>query len=89
MLEGIVSYENQIPCGNYENCNGDHRILIGGHRTEVGKFFIFTPASSHRALRVSQSAPASVILQCRYVPFRLVVLSPQGVPPTAWKTRRR
>ena len=32
-------------------------ILIGRHRTEMGKFFIFTPASSHRALRVSQSTP--------------------------------
>ena len=38
-------------------------ILIGRHRTEMEKFFIFTPASSHRALRVSQSTPASVILQ--------------------------
>ena len=47
-------------------------ILIGSHWTEMEKFFIFTPASSHRALRVSQSAPASVILQCRYARDRAV-----------------
>ena len=68
-------------------------ILIGGHRTEMRKFFIFTPASPHRSLRVSQSAPASPLSSSAVtpetVPFRLVVSSPQGVPPTAWKTRRR
>ena len=45
VLPDTVFYRNQSSCANFGNSNGDHRILIRGHWTEVGTFCILAPAT--------------------------------------------
>jgi hypothetical protein len=45
MQTGNISYANQACCANFANSHRSHSIHIRGRTTDLGTFYILTPAS--------------------------------------------